>query len=82
MLYNATKRELLEGLIVAELLAKPGQGPLARRHFPKGGRGPVSGVRSTADRAKAAVALRADGVPETAPRSDELLPVPRPTPGD
>ena len=44
MLYNATKRELLEGLIVAELIAKRGQGPLARRHFPMGGRGPASGV--------------------------------------
>lgn len=82
MLYIATKRELLEGLIVAELIAKPGQGPLARRHFPTGGRGPASGLRSTADRAKAALAARADGVPETAPRSDEPPPAPRPTPGD
>jgi hypothetical protein len=52
MLYNATKRELLEGLIVAELISKRGQGPLARRHFPKGERGPASGVRSIGARAK------------------------------
>jgi len=52
MPYNATKRELLEGLIVAELISKRGQGPLARRHFPKGGRGPASGVRSIGARAK------------------------------
>jgi len=52
MLYNATKRELLEGLIVAELISKPGQGPLARRHFPKGERGPSSGVRSIGARAR------------------------------
>lgn len=82
MLYNATRRELLEGLIVAELIARPGQGPLARRHFPKGGRGPASGVRSTADRAQAALAARAEGVPETAPRAAEPPLAPRPTPGD
>jgi hypothetical protein len=52
MLYNATRRELLEGLIVAELISKRGQGPLARRHFPKGERGPASGVRSIGARAK------------------------------
>jgi hypothetical protein len=82
MLYNATKRELLEGLIVAELIARPGQGPLARRHFPKGGRGPASGVRSTSDRAKAGLAARMDGGSETAPRASEVPPVPRPAPGD
>jgi len=52
MLYNATKRELLEGLIVAELISKRGQGPLARRLFPMGERGPASGVRSLGARAK------------------------------
>lgn len=46
MLNISTNRELLERLIVAELIARPGEGPLARRHFPKGGRGPASGLRS------------------------------------
>jgi hypothetical protein len=58
MLYT-TKRELLEGLIVAELVAKRGQGPLARRHFPLGGRGPAGGVSARVDRPSV---LRADGL--------------------
>jgi hypothetical protein len=45
MLQNASKRELLERLIVAELISKRGEGPLAPKHFPRGGRGPTSGVR-------------------------------------
>ncbi|MEY4508696.1 MAG: hypothetical protein RLZZ450_818 [Pseudomonadota bacterium] len=81
MLYNATKRELLEGLIVAELIAKPGQGPLARRHFPKGGRGPASGVRSIVDRTRAALDARArDDV--AAPSAHDVPPLAAPTPGE
>jgi hypothetical protein len=61
MLYNATKRELLEGLIVAELISKRGQGPLARRHFPMGERGPASGVRSIGARRKQPAGAHATG---------------------
>jgi hypothetical protein len=87
MLY-ATKRELLEGLIVAELIAKPGEGPLARRHFPTGGRGPASGVRSIAARRNAAAVGAQTGRPSRsmAERGDDnnpsAVPGARPTSDD
>jgi len=49
MLHIATKRELLERLIVAELISKRGQGPLAPRHFSPTGRGPFGGVRRSVE---------------------------------
>lgn len=73
MLYT-TKRELLEGLIVAELIARPGQGPLARRHFPAAGRGPASGVRSTRERTKTGLVARAGSPAGATPGTNELLP--------
>jgi hypothetical protein len=81
MLYNATKRELLEGLIVAELISKRGQGPLARRHFPKGERGPASGVRSIGGRVRQLPGARPSAHAATADASDISARTPEPVRG-
>ena len=73
MLNISTNRELLERLIVAELVAKPGEGPLARRYYPKGGRGPASGVRSIGGRAGEPVEGRPVPPPPPSARATQRL---------